>query len=253
MLKTFFPAIGLLLFAAAATAETPAASQQAADAETAAKIHNSLSVLLPNLTPDEVRATPVENLFEVTFGSRVVYITADGRYLLQGKMIDLETRTEITEERLSELKLAALNKVGDDQMVIYAPEETKYTVTVFTDIDCGFCRRLHAEMDKYHEQGIAIRYLFYPRAGLGSDSYAKAVSVWCADDRKGAMDTSKAGKEIPGRTCENPVAEHYELGQQMRISGTPALVLQNGEIVPGYVSAAKLRRALDQRFGAQGG
>jgi thiol:disulfide interchange protein DsbC len=138
-------------------------------------------------------------------------------------------------------------------MVIYAPEEARHTVTVFTDIDCGFCRRLHAEMDQYHAQGIAIRYLFYPRAGIGSDSYAKAVSVWCADDRKGAMDDAKAGKSVPAKSCENPVEEHYELGQQMRLQGTPALVLADGEVVPGYVPADKLRRALDQRFGGEGG
>ena len=167
-------------------------------------------------------------------------------------MVDLETRTEITEERLSELKLGAMNAVGEDQMVIYGPEDAKHTVTVFTDIDCGFCRKMHAEMDQYNKQGIRIRYLFYPRAGIGSDSYDTAVSVWCADDRNVAMDESKAGKEIAARKCENPVAAHLELGQAMRVQGTPALVLQNGEMVPGYVPADRLRRALEQRFGNAG-
>jgi thiol:disulfide interchange protein DsbC len=125
-------------------------------------------------------------------------------------------------------------------------------VSIFTDIDCGFCRRLHAEMAQYNKQGIAVRYLFYPRAGIGSDSYKKAVSVWCADDRQAAMDSAKAGNEVPEKTCENPVEAHYELGQQMRVQGTPAIVLEDGEMVPGYVPPDKLRRALDQRFPQQG-
>jgi thiol:disulfide interchange protein DsbC len=225
-----------------------AASDGAVDAETEQKIRNSLQILLPGLIPDSVRNTALDDIYEITFGTRIVYITGDGRYLLQGKLVDLETRTEITEDRLSELKMAVLSQVGDDSMVVYAPEDPKHTVTVFTDIDCGFCRRMHADMEQYHKQGIAIRYLFYPRAGVGSDSYTKAVSVWCADDRHAAMDTAKAGESVPVKTCENPVASHYELGQQMSISGTPALVLSDGEIVPGYVPPDKLRRALDQRF-----
>jgi thiol:disulfide interchange protein DsbC len=254
-MKMFLLAICSLLLAAVATAETATESTaaQAVDETTETRIRSSLQVLLPGLQPESIRRTPLDNLYEITFGTRIVYITGDGRFLLQGKLIDLETREEITDNRLSELKLAALNAVGEDRMVVFAPEETKYTVTVFTDIDCGFCRRLHTEMDRYHAEGIAIRYLFYPRAGIGSDSYKKAVAVWCADDRKAAMDDAKAGRDVAIKTCENPVEEHYELGQQMRLQGTPALVLGDGEIVPGYVPAEKLRRALEQRFGATGG
>jgi thiol:disulfide interchange protein DsbC len=122
-----------------------------------------------------------------------------------------------------------------------------HTVTVFTDIDCGFCRKLHADMSEYNKQDIRIRYLFYPRAGLGSESYDKAVSVWCADDRKAAMDTAKAGGAVPAKTCENPVAEHHALGQAMQLQGTPALLLEGGQMVPGYVPPDKLRTLLDQQ------
>ena len=222
---------------------------QAADVDQATdeRIRSSLGALLPGLQPDGVRATPVDNLFEVTFGTRVVYVTGDGRFLVQGKVIDLETRTEITEQRLSELKMAALAEVGEDRMIIYGPEDAKHTVTVFTDIDCGFCRKLHADMPEYNKQDIRMRYLFYPRAGLGSESYDKAVSVWCADDRKAAMDTAKAGGAVPAKTCENPVAEHHALGQAMQLQGTPALLLEGGQMVPGYVPPDKLRTLLDQQ------
>lgn len=223
------------------------------DKETQDKIRNSLSVLLPGLQADDIRPSPLDNLYEVTFGGRLVYLTGDGRFLIQGKIIDLETRTEITEERLSELKMAALSEIGEEQMVVYGPDDAKDTVTVFTDIDCGFCRKLHSEMARYNEEGIRIRYLFYPRAGIGSDSYNKAVSVWCADDRRAAMDKAKAGGEVDSKTCDNPVEAHYELGQTMRISGTPALLLEGGELVPGYVPAHKLRKALDERRAQSGG
>lgn len=228
-------------------AATLAVHAQAADPAVEERIRSSLKVLLPGLIPDEIRASPVSNLYEVTFGTRIVYLTEDGRYLVQGKLVDLETRTEITEERLSALKLAAVNAVGEDRMIIYGPQDAKHTITVFTDIDCGYCRKLHSEMDRYNAEGIRIRYLFYPRAGIGSDSYHKAVSVWCSDDRRAAMDKAKAGKAVETKTCDNPVAEHYELGQAMQISGTPALLLETGDMVPGYVPPKKLRRALDQR------
>lgn len=224
-----------------------AAQAQEIAPETEQKIRNSLAVLLPGLRPDMIRTTPVDNLYEVAFGMRVVYLTGDGRFLLQGKLIDLETRTEITDNRLAELKLAALSKIDESRMIVYGPDDAKHTVTVFTDIDCGFCRKLHSEMDQYIKNGIRIRYLFYPRAGLGSESYDKAVSVWCADDRKAALTTAKAGGSIPAKTCDNPVAEHHALGQSMRISGTPALILEDGETLPGYVPADKLREALDKR------
>jgi thiol:disulfide interchange protein DsbC len=229
------------------------AMAQQVDKDTQDRIRNSLTILLPGLVPDEIRATPVDDLYEVTFGGRLVYMTADGRYLIQGKIIDLETRTEITENRLSELKVAALEAVGEDQMIIYGPEDAKDTVTVFTDIDCGFCRKLHSEMAKYNDTGIRIRYLFYPRAGIGSDSYDKAVSVWCADDRKAAMDKAKAGGEVERKTCDNPVEEHFALGQIMRVSGTPALILEDAEMVPGFVPPDRLRKALDQRRETPGG
>ena len=222
----------------------------AADGAAEERVRNSLKVLLPGLVPDSVNDTPVENLYEVTFGTRLVYVTGDGRFLIQGKIIDLETRTELTEERLSKLKNAAMASLSEDTMIIYSPDEPKHTVTVFTDIDCGYCRKLHSEMDQYKEQGIRIRYLFYPRSGLDTPSYHKAVSVWCADDRHKAMDEAKAGRDVESRSCDNPVAEHYALGQSFSIQGTPALILDDGEVVPGYVPPVKLREALDRKGGS---
>jgi thiol:disulfide interchange protein DsbC len=209
-------------------------------------VRAALAETLPGLTPDNITESAMPGLYEVTFGTRIVYVSADGRFLVQGKIVDLTDRREITEERLSQLKRDAIGEVGEAGMVSFGPEDARHTVTVFTDIDCGYCRKMHGEMAQYNARGIRIRYLFYPRAGIGSDAYRKAVSVWCADDRHEAMNIAKAGGEVPEKTCDNPVADHYALGQAFGIQGTPAMVFETGEVLPGYVPAGKLAPALDQ-------
>jgi len=211
-------------------------------------IRASLAKRLPRLVPDSIQPAGFAGLYEVAFGTRVIYVTEDGRHLLQGKVIDLLTGSQITEERLQTLKLGLLSSLSEENMIVYGDENARHTVTVFTDIDCGYCRKLHSEMDKYNEKGIRIRYLAYPRAGLMSQSARDIASVWCADDRHAAMDIAKSGGKVESRDCESPVAEHYQLGQDFGISGTPALILGNGEVVPGYVPAARLAEALDQQF-----
>jgi len=230
------------------TSETPQASQTVvASQEAQARIKNSLAVLLPSVEPDSISQTSIAGLYQVVFGPRLVYITDDGRYLFQGQLIDLETRENLTEPQLAAAKASAIEAVGEQNMVIFEPENTQFTVTVFTDIDCGYCRKLHSEMDKYLANGIRIRYLFYPRAGEESESYVKAVSTWCADDRRQAMTEAKKGNDVPKKTCEHPVRRHMELGNNMGIRGTPALVLDDGEMIPGYVPPDKLQKVLALR------
>lgn len=211
------------------------------------RIRASLSLLLPNLKPDSIAETPVPGLYEVTFGARLVYVSADGRFLLQGRLTDLETRTQITEDRQKQLKQSALAAVDESKMIIYGDDKLPYTITVFTDIDCGYCRKLHSEIDQYNAQGIRVRYMAYPRAGLSSQSARDAENVWCADNPNEAMTIAKHGGKIPAKTCDNPVAEEYRLGQAFGINGTPALVLDDGEIIPGYVPPKRLALALSQR------
>jgi len=221
---------------------------RAAEDAPEAAIRASLAVFLPDLKPDSISATPVAGLYEVVFGPRLLYMTADGRFLVQGSILDLEQNANITEPRRNAVKARAVDAIGEDNMIIYEPEKTRYTITVFTDIDCAYCRKLHASLDEYLKRGIRIRYLFYPRAGRDSESYAKAVAVWCADDRKAAMTKAKKGEPIAMKTCPNPVSDHMDLGRLLSIRGTPALVLQDGEILPGYVPPAQLAAALAERF-----
>ncbi|MCP3869688.1 MAG: DsbC family protein [Gammaproteobacteria bacterium] len=210
------------------------------------KIRQNLTNLLPGLNVSDITPTPAPGLYEVLVGQRVLYVTGDGRYLIQGNLIDLKEKENLTEPRMNALKAKAVAEVGEDNMVIFGPKDAKHTITVFTDIDCGYCRKLHEEMEDYNREGIRIRYLFYPRAGLKSASYRKAVSVWCADDRNVAMTRSKAGEELEDRKCTNPVQAHYELGDQVGVRGTPALVLESGKMIPGYVPPERLSAILNQ-------
>jgi thiol:disulfide interchange protein DsbC len=213
-------------------------------------VRQNIKMLLPGVDTDSIRPAPLPGLYEVVSGAEVVYVSADGRYLILGSIVDLETRQNLTKPRVAQIRAAVIEEVGEANMVIYGPKDAKYTVTVFTDIDCGYCRKLHAEMQGYNEAGIRIRYLFYPRAGLGSASFSKAVSVWCAEDRNQAMTLAKEGKAVEEKECENPVADHYELGQRIGVSGTPALVLEDGDLLPGYVPPDRLIAYLEERAAA---
>lgn len=214
-----------------------AASQTASEA-----IYAGLQRLVPGLTEDQVqiRETPTKTLYEVIVGGQLLYFTADGNYFLKGSLFSVSTRENLTEMAEAEIRLKAIAAIPDDQMIIFSPKEYQHTITIFTDIDCGYCRKLHREIKDYLAEGIRIRYLFFPRAGVGSPSYEKAVSVWCADDRNAAMTMAKNGETIETKQCENPVDRHLELAKQLGLRGTPALILEDGQMLPGYIPASRL-------------
>lgn len=212
-----------------------------------AKIRAELTKKLGDISLDSIEASPVPGLYEVLIGARLYYVSADGRYFIQGKMTDIETGTDLTETKVSAARKKLIDNVGEDKMIVFGKGDEKHTINVFTDIDCGYCRKLHSQIDDYNDRGIRVRYLFYPRAGVSSESGRKAVAVWCADDRKKAMSEAKQGKTLVQRNCSNPVADQYALGKIIGVTGTPALVLENGELIPGYIPPARLRRLLDAK------
>jgi len=210
-----------------------------------AAVKQGLARLLPDVTPDSIEASAVPGLYEVLIGPRLYYMSEDGDYLLHGKLINTKTRENLTEAKETKAKKVVIDAVSEDSMIVYGADDAKHTITVFTDIDCGYCRKLHREMEDYTEAGIKVRYLFYPRAGVGSPSYQKAVSVWCADDSAKAMTAAKTGGNVEDKTCENPVQDHMELGELMGVNGTPALVLDSGQVLPGYIPADRLAKYLN--------
>jgi len=210
-----------------------------------AAIEASLKKVLPDMKTDQIRPSPIEGVSEVQVGPRLFYVTNDGKYLLQGSLIDLQTRQDISEDRRKTFRLDAVNAIGEQNMIIFPAKNPRHTITVFTDVDCTYCRKLHQQINRYNDLGITVRYLLYPRSGADTPSYYKAVTVWCSENRQDALTRAKAGEDLKQRTCANPVLSLIELGQDMGLQGTPAIILDDGEMVPGYVPPEKLAQALD--------
>lgn len=217
----------------------------AAEAEDIANIKQRLSKIAPQDEPDSIKPTVVNGLYEVIFGSEIFYLSADGRYVLQGALVDLETNKNLTDVAQSEIRAQLMTKLDESEMIVFSPAKPRHTLTVFTDIDCGYCRKLHTEMDQLNSYGIKVRYMLYPRSGLNTPSHQKAINVWCAKDQQSAMTNAKAGKSVPEANCDNPIESQLMLGQQMGVTGTPALLLDDGTVVPGYRPAKELAELLD--------
>ena len=209
-------------------------------------VEERIRALAPQAKSIAISETPIDNLLMVQINGDIVYATADGRFLIQGRVVDMETREDLTEGAKSEIRRDLLASIDQSKQITFAPEKPSYDLMVFTDIDCGYCRKLHAQMEEYNQQGIAIHYMAFPRAGVGSRSYEKFVSVWCASDQLEAMTLAKAGSEPDPAQCENPVAEQYQLGLDLGVSGTPSLVTAEGQMIPGYVPPEQLRERLDR-------
>jgi thiol:disulfide interchange protein DsbC len=223
-----------------------AASFSVSAQEDYSAIEERMRLLAPSATSIAVSETPIEGILQVQINGDIVYTSADGKYLFQGRVIDMETREDLTESAKSVLRKDLLAGIDSSKQIKFTPSEPAYELMVFTDIDCGYCRKLHAQVDEYNEQGIAINYMAFPRAGIGSRSYEKAVSVWCADDQQDAMTQAKLGSEPDPDQCDNPIAEQYQLGIELGVTGTPALLTASGQLIPGYVPPAQLRKRLDQ-------
>ncbi len=204
-----------------------------------------LQAVMNGAKPDHITLSRIPGLYEVLVGGQVLYLSEDGRFAIQGDILDLDSRANLTENRRSELRSQAIDAVGENNMVVFTPAGVvKHTVTVFTDVDCGYCRKMHSQIADYNKEGIKIRYLMFPREGIGSESYNKAVAVWCADNRQDALTQAKRGENLGHKTCDNPIKAQYELGQKLGVRGTPSLILESGEMIPGYVPPTQLAEML---------
>ncbi len=195
----------------------------------------------PTLSIDALADGPYEGLYEVITDSRVVYVTEDLSLLFQGNIIDLNHGIDITEARLAGIHMGLINSLGESKMLVYKAEPASdRNITVFTDINCGYCRLLHSEIDTLLTGGVNVRYLMFPRAGLESESRVALESVWCADNPQQAMTSAKAGEPIQEESCDTPVQEHYDLAGKVGLRGTPLIYLDNGTAIPGYREAAAI-------------
>ena len=232
-------------FAAAAAATAPVAAVPARKADPRAVIAKKLEVRI-----DDVRQSPIPGLYEVVSGNDVLYVSPDGRYVVQGDMYDVDRAENITEQRLTSMRsgaLAELKAVGDEQAITFGPKDARYTVTVFTDVDCAYCRKLHSQIAEYNKLGIRVRYLFYPRSGPNTPSWAKAEAVWCAPNRQEALTRAKLGEAVAAPAkCVTPVAKTYHLAHELMLRGTPGIFTDKNEYISGYLEPQALLERLKQ-------
>ncbi|NOZ53256.1 MAG: DsbC family protein [Gammaproteobacteria bacterium] len=219
-----------------------------------AKVQSALQSLMPGAKPDSVAESVIPGIYEAVFGAQVVYVTGDGRFMIEGDVYDINRRVNLTEGKRQDGRIRTIKSLDPESLITFKPKETKYVVTAFTDIDCGYCRKLHAEISDYNDLGIEIRYAAFPRSGPQTTSYFKAVSVWCAEDRGKAMDFAKGGAKLEqlqkvaqvndSKACEKSVQKHSNTARDVGVTGTPTLFMENGQIIPGYVPADRLIKIL---------
>jgi thiol:disulfide interchange protein DsbC len=238
-----------LAVAALASAATPSAPVAAAHAEAPkADLRADIAHRL-DVSVEAVRPSAIAGLYEVAHGGEVVYVSSDGHYVIAGELYDSDQGRNLTAVRRAEARADALKAITDDDAIIFAPRQAKYTLTVFTDVDCQYCRRLHADIAEYNRLGVRIRYVFYPRSGPNTDSWHKAEAVWCSANRQDALTRAKQGAELPvakTASCHTPVARTYALGQELGMRGTPGIFTERGDYLAGYLPPAQMLEKLKQ-------
>jgi len=193
----------------------------------------------------KIQQSPIDGLYQALTDRGVLYVTKDGAKLIHGNLYDLDNGMKnLTEAALAGPRIALL-KPFEDEMLVYKAKNEKHVVTVFTDVDCGYCRKLHSQMQGYNDLGITIRYLAYPRAGIPSANADEMQAVWCAKDPLKAMSEAKEGGNVKAASCDIDIAKQYQLGRSFGVNGTPALILENGTMVPGYQSPADLLQTIE--------
>jgi thiol:disulfide interchange protein DsbC len=225
-----------------APAAAPAAGPTAAPGDPADPRPALLKLLPAGAKLEDLRPSPIPGVFEFTQGVDVSYLTADGKYFLDGNVYDMGTRENLTEALRTRARVALISAVPESEMVIFSPKNPQYTITVFTDVDCAYCRKLHSEIADLNRLGIRVRYMFYPRTGPNTESWKKAEVVWCSPDRNDAFTRAKAGAKLDlTKTCDaTPVAREYALGQSIGVRGTPAILTEHGDYISGYMPPREL-------------
>lgn len=209
-----------------------------AETDSVDMLKQAMAKSMPNVIPDKISKSPVDGLYEVIIGTQVVYMSVDARYMIEGDLYNFETKENISEGAKSDIRLSAIKKLGVDQMLVYKPKNVKDVITVVTDIDCPYCRRLHDEIPDYLDKNVEVRYIFMPLKG--SSDMKKTISVWCSENQQRALDIAKSGGEVDEKTCDNPIQAHMKLARDLGVRGTPAILLESGQLLPGYVPVDKL-------------
>lgn len=210
-------------------------------------IAGGLKSAFPDLEITRITESSIPGLYEVMLGPDLVYVTPDGRYLLDGDILDLRQKLNISEERRAAARVTVLAGIPAAEMIEFAPAHPDHAVFVFTDISCGFCRLLHRDMAELNSLGIAVRYLAFPRTGTRSPISRDMESVWCASDRQKALTDAKLGLPVKKASCDNPIKRHFALGQAIGVTGTPGIYTEDGRRLRGYLPPAEMLKAITRK------
>jgi len=214
------------------------------------KIREQAAKMFRGITNAEIVKAPAKNVYQIGFDTGgFAYAYVEGDFVLLGDLYNVEEQLNLAQKATNDAMVAAIDSVPTSKMIVYGPKDAKRHITVFTDIDCGFCRKLHNEVPLLTEAGVQVRYMAYPRAGIPSGSYDKYQSVWCNDDKNQALTDAKAGKSVPSATCDNPITETFAIGKKVGVRGTPTIVFDNGTVNPGYAPASDLIEQLGLNVG----
>ncbi|GAB3379025.1 DsbC family protein [Lysobacter fragariae] len=270
MKRTFFALLGAISLSACAQAPGGTApGAQAATAKGAPVVNTAapkaaantpdgraieaVRSLNPRVVVEHVGAAPLTGFREAIVQGQVIYVSDDGRYLFVpgsgGALFDTKEKKNLSEASMDTIRKELLKTIPVSERIVFAPANPKYTVAVFTDVECGYCRKLHSDIAEYNKQGIEVQYLAFPRMGLGSEDHKKMISVWCAPDRKKALTDAKNDKGIQPRDCKNTVSMQYDVGQRAGLTGTPMIIAEDGSTLGGYLEPKRLREALDRLAG----
>lgn len=240
--------------ATATPASAPASASAAAPAVIAgtpdARAIAAIATINPRVKVESVGAAPIPGFRQAIVQGQLIYVSDDGRHALlvgnDGALFDTTNRRNLSEVALGAHRKQLLATIAPGERIRFAPANPVHTVTVFTDVECGYCQKLHSEIAEYNRQGIAVEYLAFPRMGLGSEDYRTMVSVWCAPDRRRALTDAKSMRSVARRDCKTSVNQQYDVGQRIGLTGTPMILNEDGLQLGGYLPPAALRQALDK-------
>ena len=266
MFKKLLLAVCVSGFALSACAADNAADSNAASSNAVASpavpakaediVRKEVEGFAPGVRVDTITPAPMPGYYQVIASGQLVYVSADGKFMMNGDLVDLSTKKSLGDAGWAAFRKAALDKVPAAQRIVFAPPHPKYTVTVFTDVNCGYCRALHQNIEAINKEGIAVEYLAWPRQGVTGDDgrptsiYTEMVSVWCAADPKVAFTNAKEGKAPKPATCANPVKDEFDLGLRLGVSGTPAILAEDGTMIGGYMTPEDLLKAVKKHSGS---
>jgi thiol:disulfide interchange protein DsbC len=235
-----YRSLSILALATLAIAASTAATAPPAKPDVRVEIARQLDV-----KPEDVKPSPVAGLYEIRSGAEVGYVSADGRFYFDGDVFDMKSKQNLTEPRRQEGRLDILATIPDSEAIVFSPTgAVRHTLTVFTDVDCGYCRRMHREIAEFNRLGFRVRYVMYPSGGPDSEAWRKAEAVLCSADRREALTRAKRGEAVSAAKCATRIAENHSVGERLGIRGTPGIITDSGEYLAGYLPAASMAEYL---------